>query len=284
MSATQSVPFGTREVVALVVSLFSADEFDRFLYALPGGATLAEDLPTKHASPRLRAWEAIRRLEREGRLDETFWSLLLAARPRRDAEIAALRATYRTPMLEPLTPDMAADDPRAQGGNRSVAAGGDLLIGGDLILGDGRGRWQAFAFPGVIVALAVSMVVVLSQGARVAEPARAAEAQDELLAPPPLYDAAERAIAIGNSNAAIQLLERLCRADSAFHRGRALLVRLLLLLGDPQKRRAKLTEHLNILSKTPKYSRWADCVTTHAFADRTLITVAELDAACPAPM
>lgn len=79
----------------LLLSLFSADELRRFIRYLPDGDDLSRELPGGSVSAAVLTSEAIATLARAGVLDDPdFWTRLTNERPRRKAEIDAVREKF----------------------------------------------------------------------------------------------------------------------------------------------------------------------------------------------
>ena len=70
---------------------------------------------------------------------------------------------------------------------------------------------------------------------------------------------AARALRLGNSAVAIQLLQQLTVSAPTFDRGRAHLVSLLLVAGIVTQR-TTLLEHIDRLAESPTYGEWAHCL------------------------
>lgn len=79
----------------LLLSMFSADELRRWVRYLPGGEHVTLRLPGANVSPALLVAETVAALARDGLLQEDFfWARLATERPRRQAEIDAVRRKF----------------------------------------------------------------------------------------------------------------------------------------------------------------------------------------------
>lgn len=78
----------------LLNQLFDADELRRFAAHLPGVGDLASELPDSAAPPARVTFALVHALARRGLLDSEFFRRLLATRPRRSDEIAAVAARF----------------------------------------------------------------------------------------------------------------------------------------------------------------------------------------------
>lgn len=107
----------------------------------------------------------------------------------------------------------------------------------------------------------------------------------QVVAPPDpsQYAEAARALRLGNSAVAIQLLQQLTVSAPTFDRGRAHLVSLLLIAGIVAQR-TTLLEHIDRLAESPTYGEWAHCLIVQDLVDRPLLSTAELDVTCPRPV
>lgn len=85
-----------KDLCSLFLSMFGAAELRRFVAYLPGGSSLAAELPSGGVSAAQLAWDAADVLHRHGvtRLPE-FWASLERQRPQRVAEIRRVRAGGR---------------------------------------------------------------------------------------------------------------------------------------------------------------------------------------------
>lgn len=82
----------------LLSELFAADELRRFLASMPEGQALYAELPGQLASTAQVAEAAAHLLHRRGRLDGRLFERLVAARPRREREIAEVARIAGAPL------------------------------------------------------------------------------------------------------------------------------------------------------------------------------------------
>lgn len=85
-----------RALHELFLNMFSADELRRFLRYREGGDALLAELPTRGSYAEL-AEQAVEQADRRGLVDDAFFDALVAERPRRKAEIDAVRALWTPP-------------------------------------------------------------------------------------------------------------------------------------------------------------------------------------------
>lgn len=92
---------------SLLLKIFSADELRRFLRYLPEGEALSAALPGPTASPMAVAGAVVAVLDRDGSLKRPIlWQRLGEERPRRQAEIDAVRALFTQAPPVAVTPSV----------------------------------------------------------------------------------------------------------------------------------------------------------------------------------
>ena len=84
-----------KSVTKLLLSMFSADDFRRFVRYSPNGTDLVELLNGATASPALIVEEGVVMLMKNDAINEGFFDRLIDERPRRKSEIDQLRMQWR---------------------------------------------------------------------------------------------------------------------------------------------------------------------------------------------
>jgi len=94
----------------LVVELFGADEFRRWLRRGPA-ADIVPELPGESAADAVVVDAALVALRRRGQIDAAFFARLTTARPRRSDAIAAVAVRWGEPELAPAEPSRSPSSP-----------------------------------------------------------------------------------------------------------------------------------------------------------------------------
>lgn len=82
------------QLVLLLLSMYSPDELNRFVFSEPRRKDMARDLPINRGTPTDFAWSVVGLYQSFGMIDGAFWDRLRQDRRWRTSEIDAVAATW----------------------------------------------------------------------------------------------------------------------------------------------------------------------------------------------